>query len=149
MVLTNIHLHLLCFQCNIRFYRVLFSCLYHTFMIQQVSCWVCRGNVWNRLSGISMFDMETSSNMMKFPSLMLHGILWHDHIQWHPPLLRHFTKSSPYYRTRIYTDFGLVTKFQEASIDRLQRVRLTNRGWLQLVLSNLRLAFVLILRPIS
>ena len=33
---------------------------------------------------------------------MLHDILGHDHIQWHPPLIRHFTKSWPCYRTGPY-----------------------------------------------
>ena len=38
-------------------------------------------------------------------SQMLHDILWHDHIQWHPPLIRHFTKPWPYYRTGPYYHF--------------------------------------------
>ena len=33
---------------------------------------------------------------------MLHDILGHDHIQWHSPLIRHFTKSWPCYRTIPY-----------------------------------------------
>ena len=38
-------------------------------------------------------------------SQMLHDILEHDHIQWHPPLIRHFTQSWPWYRTRPYHRF--------------------------------------------
>ena len=33
-------------------------------------------------------------------SQMLHDILGHDQIQWHPPLITHLTKSWPCYRTR-------------------------------------------------
>ena len=32
-------------------------------------------------------------------SQMLHDILGHDHIQWHPPLIRHYTYLRTYYRT--------------------------------------------------
>ena len=32
-------------------------------------------------------------------SQMLHDILGHDHIQWHPHLIRHFTNLRTYYRT--------------------------------------------------
>ena len=38
-------------------------------------------------------------------SQMLHVILGHDHIKWHPPLIRHFTKSWPFYPTRLYYRF--------------------------------------------
>ena len=49
-----------------------------------------------------MVDMGISSNIMKSPSSkMLHDILGHDHIQWHPQLIRHFTN----YRTVLYYRF--------------------------------------------
>ena len=32
-------------------------------------------------------------------SQMIHDILEHDHIQWHPPLMRHYTNLRTYYRT--------------------------------------------------
>ena len=38
-------------------------------------------------------------------SQLLHAILGHDHIQWHPQLIRHFTKSWRCYRTRPYYRF--------------------------------------------
>ena len=49
------------------------------------------GNVWNRPSGSSMVGMGISSNIMKSPSPKCYDILGHNHIQWHPPLIRHFT----------------------------------------------------------
>ena len=41
-------------------------------------------------------------------SWMLQGILDDDHIQWHPPLIRHYTNfyrywSGPYYRIQLFT----------------------------------------------
>ena len=56
------------------------------------------GNVWNRPSGSSIVDMAISSNIMKSPSPKCCMTFGHNHIQWHPPLIRHFTKSWPYYR---------------------------------------------------
>ena len=35
-------------------------------------------------------------------SEMLHGILGHDHIQWHPQLIRHYTNLWTYYRIEPY-----------------------------------------------
>ena len=43
-------------------------------------------------------------------SQILHGILGHDHIQRHPPLIRHFTKSWPCYRAAPY--YRLVPYYQ-------------------------------------
>ena len=61
-------------------------------------------------------------------SRMLHDILDDDHLQWHPPLIRHYTNflsfywSGPYYRIRLFTEM------QEVSIEHLQPVRHANRG---------------------
>ena len=44
-------------------------------------------------------------------SQMLHDILGHDHLQWHPQLLRHYTNLQTYYRTGLYYRFYLNTKF--------------------------------------
>ena len=45
-------------------------------------------------------------NNMRFPlSRMLHDILEDDHIQWHFPLMRHFTNFWP------FTDLDLITEF--------------------------------------
>ena len=57
-------------------------------------------------------------------SQMLHGTLGHDHIQWHPQLIRHYTNMRTYYRT------GLITEFWRFYT--LQRVRLAYRGRLLL-----------------
>ena len=64
-------------------------------------------------------------------SQMLHEILWHDHKQWHPPLIRHFTKSWPCYRTGPYCRFDVLTLFPRFP-GHLQRVWLANRGRLLL-----------------
>ena len=44
-------------------------------------------------------------------SQMYHDILGHDHIQWHPQLIRHYTNSWTYYRTYLITDFDLIPNF--------------------------------------
>ena len=38
-------------------------------------------------------------------SQMLHDILGHDHIQWHPQSIRHYTNLRTYYRTGLYYRF--------------------------------------------
>ena len=63
------------------------------------------GSIWNRPSGSCIVYMRISSNIMKPLSQMLHDILGLDHIQWHPPLISHFTKSWPCYRTGPYYRF--------------------------------------------
>ena len=44
-------------------------------------------------------------------SQMLHDILGHDHIQWHPQLIRYYTNLQTYYQLDFITDFDLITKF--------------------------------------
>ena len=60
---------------------------------------------------------------------MLYGILGHDHIQWHSPFIRLFTKLWPCYQTGsdLITIFGVLTLFREVSKGHLYSVRLTNR----------------------
>ena len=62
-------------------------------------------------------------------SRMLHDILEDDHLQWHPPLMRHYTNFLP------FTDLDLIIEFdilpncvRVVSIEHLQRVRHANRG---------------------
>ena len=67
-------------------------------------------------------------------SQMLHDILGHDHIQWHPQLIRHYTnlqtymyyRTGPYYRSWPY--YQISNSFHRT----LQWVRLANRGCLLL-----------------
>ena len=42
---------------------------------------------------------------LKDLSQMLHDILGHDHIQWHPQSIRHYTNLRTYYRTGLYYPF--------------------------------------------
>ena len=65
-------------------------------------------------------------------SQVLHDILGHDHIQWYPPLIRHFTNSWPYYRTGSYCRFWRYYLIPSGSIGHLQRMCLANRGCLPL-----------------
>ena len=44
-------------------------------------------------------------------SQMLHDILGHDRIQWHPQLIRHYTICEPITELDFITDFDLITKF--------------------------------------
>ena len=64
-------------------------------------------------------------------SQMLHDILGHDHIQWHPQLIRHYTYLRIYYRTGLSPILTLLPNFG-AFHRTLQRVRLANRGRLLL-----------------
>ena len=48
---------------------------------------------------------------------MLHEILGHDHIQWHPQLIRHYTNVRPYYRTLLYYIFWPYYQILEVSIE--------------------------------
>ena len=61
-------------------------------------------------------------------SQMLHGILGHDRIQWHPQLIRHYTNSRTYYRTGLLFRFWPYYRILEVSIEHCPRVRLANRG---------------------
>ena len=65
-------------------------------------------------------------------SRMLHDILDDGHLQWHPPLIRHYTNFWPYYWSWPYYRIWLFTKLREVSIEHLQRVRHANRGRLLL-----------------
>ena len=58
-------------------------------------------------------------------SQMLHDILEHDHIQWHPPLIKHFTKSWPCYRIGPYYRFWRYYLIPWVSIG--ERMWLANR----------------------
>ena len=111
------------------------------------------GNVKNRPSGSSMVDMWISSNIMKpsFPKCYM--TFWDiNHIQWHPPSIKHFTKSWPCAEPDCITStvFGVITLFRKVSIGHLQRVRQAAEDtyWSgRLAVSYLGLAFVLTLSP--
>ena len=64
-------------------------------------------------------------------SQMLHDILGHDHVQWHPRLIRHYTNLRTYYRTGLLPILTLLPNFGGFH-GTLQRVRLANRGRLLL-----------------
>ena len=65
-------------------------------------------------------------------SQMLHDILGHDHLQWHPQLIRHYTNFWTYYRTGPYYRFWPYTQIKGGFHRALQRVCLANRGRLLL-----------------
>ena len=65
-------------------------------------------------------------------SQMLHDILGHDHLQWHPQLIRHYTNLRTYYRTGLYYRFWHYYKILGGFHRILQRVQLANRGRLLL-----------------
>ena len=50
-------------------------------------------------------------------SQMLHDILGHDRIQWHPQLIRHNTNLRTYYRTGLYYQFWPYYQILEVSIE--------------------------------
>ena len=51
-----------------------------------------------------------------FLSQMLHDILGHDHIQWHPQWIRHYTNLRENYRTGLYYRFWPYNQISEVSI---------------------------------
>ena len=68
-------------------------------------------------------------------SLPLPNITWHsghDHIQWHPQLIRHYTNLWIYYRTGPYYRFWPYHQISGGFHRTLQRVRLANKGRLLL-----------------
>ena len=111
-------------------------------------------NVWNRFSGNSMaIDIGISSNIIKSPfpncyTAFLDMTIYSDTL---PTVISHFTKSWTVTELDRITDFDLVTKFREFSIEHLQRMRLANWGRSSghLVLSHLGLALVIMLRWFS
>ena len=50
-------------------------------------------------------------------SKMLHDILGHGHVQWHPQLIRHYTNLRTYYRTGLYYRFWPYYQILEVSIE--------------------------------
>ena len=74
-------------------------------------------NVWNRPSGSFMVDMGISSSIMKYFSQVLHDILGHGQLQWHPQLIRHCTNLRTYYRTRLYYQFWPYNQIFEVTIE--------------------------------
>ena len=65
-------------------------------------------------------------------SQMLHDILRHGHLQWHPQLIRHYTNLWTYHRTGPYYRFWPYYQIAGGFHRTLQRVRLANRGRLLL-----------------
>ena len=65
-------------------------------------------------------------------SQMLHDILGHDHVQWHPQLIRHYTNLRTYYRTGLFLPILTLLPNFGGFLRTLQRVRLANRGRLLL-----------------
>ena len=65
-------------------------------------------------------------------SPMLHDILGHDHIQWQPQLIRHYTNLRTYYRTGLLLPILTLLPNFGGFHRTLQQVRLANRGRLLL-----------------
>ena len=65
-------------------------------------------------------------------SQMLHDILGHDHVQWHPQLIRHYTNLRTYYQTDTLLPILTLLPNFGGFHRTLQRVRLANRGCLLL-----------------
>ena len=104
-------------------------------------CFVLRAmRLSNKLLGQGYVKERLKSSLRKFYgrygdlpkqyqvplSRMLHDILDDDHIQWHPPLLGHYTNLD------LITEFDLLTLLCNVSIEHMQRVRHANRGRLLL-----------------
>ena len=80
-------------------------------------------------------------------SRMLHDILEDNHIQWHPPLMRHYTNFLPFTNLDLIIEFDFLPNFCEVSIQHLQQRTLTPPDtW---SFPTLGLACVLMSRPTS
>ena len=109
------------------------------------------GNVWNRPSGSFMVDMGVSSNIMKSPSpkcymTFLDMVIYSDTLNWSniTPIFEPITELD------LITNFELITKFREVSIEHCNWCGLpTDDAYSSghLLLSHLGLAFILMLRP--
>ena len=88
-------------------------------------------------------------------SRMLHNILDDDHLQWHPPLIRHYTNFWPYYWSGHYYRIWLLPSCERFPLNICNGCGMTTEDAYSsghLVLSHfgtLGLASVLMLRPIS
>ena len=85
-------------------------------------------------------------------SCMLHGIPEDDHMQWHIPLIRHYTNLWPcyqtgsYYRIRLFVQFWGFHRTFARAVTCQQRMLTPPNTW---SCHTLRLVCVLMLRPIS
>ena len=61
-------------------------------------------------------------------SQMLHDILGHNHKQWHPQLIRHYTNLWNHYQTLLYNRFWPYNQTSGGFHRTLQRVPIANRG---------------------
>ena len=105
-------------------------------------CFILRAvRISNKLLGQGYVKELLKSSIRKFPgryrdlikqyevplSRMFHDILDNDHLQWHPPLIRHYTNFWPYYWSGSYYRIWPFTQLREVSIEHLQRARNANR----------------------
>ena len=88
--------------------------------------------VWNRPLESLWSIWEYHKALLVSLSLMYHGILGHDHIQWHPQLIRDYTNLWTYYRTWPFYWFWPYYQISGVFHRKLQQVRLANRGRLLL-----------------
>ena len=80
---------------------------------------------FNCPSGSSVVDMGISSNIMKSPSPRCYVSFWNIHLQWQPPLIRHFISSDLVTELDLITVCDVITLFREDSIRHLYRVPMT------------------------
>ena len=80
-----------------------------------------QGNVMERLKSSLRKFYGRYGDLIKHNevslSQMLHDILGHDHVQWHPQLIRHYTNLRTYYRTGLYYRFWTYYQILEVSIE--------------------------------
>ena len=109
------------------------------------------GNVKNRHSGSFVVDARISLNIVGSLSRMLRGVLGHDHIKWHPLLIRHCANLQTCCRARPCCRFWPYYLILEVSMGQSGGCGLPTEDACssgRLVLSSFGLAFVLMLGPI-
>ena len=111
----------------------------------------------NNINGSLMKLYGRYGNLFKqyeAPSLsrMLHGILEHEHMQWHPPLITLYTNLWPFYRAEPNDWVWHFCQIPRGFHRTLQWVSHANRGRIYLrtpgILPYCGLAYVLILTPV-
>ena len=82
------------------------------------TCWYQSfSRFWSYFPDYALGDWDLIKNYEVSLSQMLLDILGHDHVQWHPQLIRHYTNLRTYYRTGLYYRFWPYYQIFEVSIE--------------------------------
>ena len=138
----------LCYLTTIRYARA--GSFYECFILRAV-------RLSNKLLGQGYVNELLKSSLRKFYirniiSRILHDILEDDHIQWHPPLIRHYSNFDPFTELALITEFDFLSNSEGFPSNICNRCGMPTEdtySFRHLVLSHFGLACVLMLRQMS